>query len=148
MTALWEYAVSEFSHVDVLINNAAILVPGTIEKMSWRHFNLSFQINVASVSAPVRSPDGRVVAAVSVSGPIERLTRAPGPRYAQAVLATAARLGDALADGTPAVDQVHLDGPTCAVRQREQVRGDHAAAEAATDDRDRRSEEHTLNSSH
>ena len=33
MTALWEYAVSEFSHVDVLINNAAILVPGTIEKM-------------------------------------------------------------------------------------------------------------------
>ena len=48
MQSLWEFAVREFSHVDVLINNAAILVPGTIESMSWRHFNLSFQINVAS----------------------------------------------------------------------------------------------------
>ena len=48
MQNLWDYAVSEFKHVDVLINNAAILVPGTIESMSWRHFDLSFMINVAS----------------------------------------------------------------------------------------------------
>lgn len=40
---------------------------------------------VASVSAPVRDPDGEVVAAVSVSGPVERTTRAPGRRYADAV---------------------------------------------------------------
>jgi DNA-binding IclR family transcriptional regulator len=43
---------------------------------------------VASVSAPVR--DGRqVVAAVSVSGPIERTGRDPGRRYAAAVTAAA-----------------------------------------------------------
>jgi len=44
---------------------------------------------VASVSAPVRGPDGEVVAAVSVSGPVERTTREPGHRYAAAVLEAA-----------------------------------------------------------
>jgi DNA-binding IclR family transcriptional regulator len=45
---------------------------------------------VASVSAPVRDAAGNVVAAVSVSGPIERTTRSPGPRYADAVTEAAA----------------------------------------------------------
>ena len=43
---------------------------------------------VASVSAPVHLA-GEVVAAVSVSGPIERTTRQPGHRYAEAVMAAA-----------------------------------------------------------
>jgi DNA-binding IclR family transcriptional regulator len=48
---------------------------------------------VASVSAPVldrRGPGVSVAAAVSVSGPVERTTRAPGTRYG-AVVAAAAR---------------------------------------------------------
>ena len=45
---------------------------------------------VASVSAPVHDAAGRVVAAVSVSGPIERLTKKPGQRYG-ALVAQAAR---------------------------------------------------------
>ena len=44
---------------------------------------------VASVSAPVHGAGGDVVAAVSVSGPIERTTRAPGRRYAEAVVEAA-----------------------------------------------------------
>ena len=40
---------------------------------------------VASVSAPVHDPSGRVMAAVSLSGPIQRLTRKPGQRYGSAV---------------------------------------------------------------
>jgi len=44
---------------------------------------------VASVSAPITGTDGDVVAAVSVSGPIERLTRRPGERYGAAVVAAA-----------------------------------------------------------
>jgi len=51
---------------------------------------------VASVSAPVRDAEGRTVAAVSVSGPIERTTRSPGRRYADAVTAAAAAIGAAL----------------------------------------------------
>ena len=51
---------------------------------------------VASVSAPVRSPGGKIIAAVSVSGPIERLTRQPGRMHAPAVLAAAERLSESL----------------------------------------------------
>ena len=47
---------------------------------------------VASVSAPVRDADGRVLAAVSVSGPVERTTRSPGERYGPAVEAAARRI--------------------------------------------------------
>ena len=47
---------------------------------------------VASVSAPVRGSDGRVVAAVSVSGPIDRTTRRPGQRYGEAVVMAAAAI--------------------------------------------------------
>jgi DNA-binding IclR family transcriptional regulator len=47
------------------------------------------EAGVASVSAPVRDGDGRVVAAASVSGPIERTTRHPGARYGEDVVATA-----------------------------------------------------------
>ncbi len=50
---------------------------------------------VASVSAPVRDPDGAVVAAVSVSGPVERTTRAPGRRYADAVTEAARAVEEA-----------------------------------------------------
>jgi DNA-binding IclR family transcriptional regulator len=46
---------------------------------------------VASVSAPVRH-EGRIVAAVSVSGPIDRTTRTPGKRYADAVVKAARRI--------------------------------------------------------
>jgi DNA-binding IclR family transcriptional regulator len=51
---------------------------------------------VASVSAPVRGPAGRIVAAVSVSGPIERLSRQPGRLHAQIVCAAAAKLSEVL----------------------------------------------------
>ena len=52
---------------------------------------------VASVSAPVRGPNNRVIAAVSISGPIERLGRQPGRLHAAAVVATAARLSEYIA---------------------------------------------------
>jgi DNA-binding IclR family transcriptional regulator len=55
------------------------------------------QPGVASVSAPVVDPSGRVVAAVSVSGPIDRTTRAPGRRYGAAVVEAATRISRSLA---------------------------------------------------
>jgi DNA-binding IclR family transcriptional regulator len=53
------------------------------------------QKGVASVSAPVRAGGGEVVAAVSVSGPIERTTRSPGERYGAQVAEAAAEIGTA-----------------------------------------------------
>jgi DNA-binding IclR family transcriptional regulator len=47
---------------------------------------------LASVSAPVLGRPGGVVAAVSVSGPVERLGRNPGDRFAPLVVAAAERL--------------------------------------------------------
>ncbi|WP_277742023.1 IclR family transcriptional regulator C-terminal domain-containing protein [Streptomyces sp. LX-29] len=46
----------------------------------------------AAVAAPVRDPGGRVVAAVSISGPTTRLTTAPGRRYGGAVVDAAIRI--------------------------------------------------------
>jgi len=51
---------------------------------------------VASVSAPVRDSAGETVAAISVSGPIERTTREPGRLYAGAVRDAADQVSAAL----------------------------------------------------
>ena len=48
---------------------------------------------VASVSAPVVDTAGATVAAVSVSGPVERLTRSPGRRFGAVVVAAAEAIG-------------------------------------------------------
>jgi DNA-binding IclR family transcriptional regulator len=45
----------------------------------------------------VRGPNNRVIAAVSISGPIERLGRQPGRLHAAAVVATATKLSEFLA---------------------------------------------------
>ncbi len=50
---------------------------------------------VASVSAPVRRDD-RVIAAVSVSGPIERMTKRPGVAFGTDVVAAAGEIEAAL----------------------------------------------------
>jgi len=73
----------------VLLERPAVLERGWAESVGER------EAGVASVSAPVLD-GGRVVAAVSVSGPIERLTRTPGKRYARAVMAAARTIERAL----------------------------------------------------
>ncbi len=51
---------------------------------------------VASVSSAVVGPAGAVVAAVSVSGPIERTSRDPASRYGLSVSAAAQAISAAL----------------------------------------------------
>ncbi len=63
-----------------------------VRRRGWAHSVAEREPGVGSVSAPVRGRDGRVVAAVSVSGPLERLTRSPGRLHAEPVLAAAAEL--------------------------------------------------------
>ena len=61
----------------------------TVRRRGWAASVAERESGVASVSAPVFGPDGRVVAAVSVSGPIDRLTRQPGRLHAAHVTAAA-----------------------------------------------------------
>jgi DNA-binding IclR family transcriptional regulator len=68
----------------------------SIRRRGWAQSVGEREPGVASVSAPVRSPSGKVIAAVSVSGPIERLTRQPGRMHAPAVAAAAERLTETL----------------------------------------------------
>jgi DNA-binding IclR family transcriptional regulator len=55
------------------------------------------EAGVASVSAPVLDRGGRVIAAVSLSGPVERLTRSPGTRFGDDVVAAGRAIGSAVA---------------------------------------------------
>ncbi len=67
-----------------------------VRRRGWAQSVGEREPGVASVSAPVRAPSGKVIASVSVSGPMERLTRQPGRMHAPAVMAAAERLSEAL----------------------------------------------------
>jgi DNA-binding IclR family transcriptional regulator len=67
-----------------------------VRRRGWAQSVAEREQGVASVSAPVRGPGNRVVAAVSVSGPLDRLTRQPGRLHAVHVMAAAERLTEAL----------------------------------------------------
>lgn len=68
----------------------------SVRRRGWAQSAAERESGVASVSAPVRGPGGRVIAALSVSGPIDRLGRTPGREFAPAVVAAAASLSDFL----------------------------------------------------
>jgi DNA-binding IclR family transcriptional regulator len=65
-----------------------------VRRRGWAASVAEREAGVASVSAPVRGAGGRVIAAVSVSGPIERLTRSPGRLHAAVV----GRAGDKISE--------------------------------------------------
>ena len=62
-----------------------------VRRRGWAHSLAQREPGVASLSAPVRGPGGEVVAAVSLSGPIDRLAQATRTQVA-ALLDAAARL--------------------------------------------------------
>jgi DNA-binding IclR family transcriptional regulator len=60
-----------------------------VRRRGWAQSAAEREPGVASVSAPVRDAGGSVVAAISVSGPIDRMGRRPGERWATDLLAAA-----------------------------------------------------------
>lgn len=87
-------AWSTDSEIGELLAGAAY-TPRTLAEVRRRGWAQSVgerEPGVASVSAPVRDRSGAVVAAISVSGPIERIGRRPGIALAPRVLAAAAAL--------------------------------------------------------
>jgi DNA-binding IclR family transcriptional regulator len=63
-----------------------------VRRRGWAQSVAERESGVASVSAPVRDGSGQVVAAVSVSGPVDRIGRRPGVRWAADLLAAAEAL--------------------------------------------------------
>ena len=62
-----------------------------VRRRGWAQSVGEREAGVASVSAPVWAA-GRVVAAISISGPIDRLTKQPGRLHGQQVVAAAERV--------------------------------------------------------
>jgi len=72
-----------------------------VRRRGWAQSVAEREPGVASVSAPVRGPGGKVVAAISISGPIERMGRQPGRVHGHVVMAAARRLSEVLSDSGP-----------------------------------------------
>ena len=68
-----------------------------VRRRGWAQSVAEREAGVASVSAPVRDAAGDVIAAVSVSGPVDRIGRRPGVRWAGDLIEASASLTAALA---------------------------------------------------
>jgi DNA-binding IclR family transcriptional regulator len=60
-----------------------------LSRDGWIETSEDREKGVASVSAPIRDADGIVLAALSLSGPLERLTTHPGEVFGARVVAAA-----------------------------------------------------------
>jgi DNA-binding IclR family transcriptional regulator len=78
------------------VGSAGRVLSGETSRAGWIQSVGEREAGVASVSAPVVGANGATVAALSVSGPIERLTRQPGRRFGAAVVAAAGRVSSLL----------------------------------------------------
>jgi DNA-binding IclR family transcriptional regulator len=92
--AAWVDPVAQRAILDEAIFDERTLME--VRRRGWAQSVAEREPGVASVSAPVRDTTGTVVAAVSVSGPVERIGRRPGVRWAVDLLAAAEALHNRL----------------------------------------------------
>lgn len=86
------WIVPDGALLPIEVGSAGRVLSGELGPDGWVESVAEREPGVASVSAPVHDATGSVVAAVSLSGPIDRLGRAPGRRHGTAVVATATHL--------------------------------------------------------
>ncbi|WP_395725095.1 IclR family transcriptional regulator [Nakamurella sp.] len=67
-----------------------------VRRRGWAQSVAEREAGVASVSAPVRAVGGGVIAAVSVSGPVDRIGRQPGAKWADDLIEAAQALTAAM----------------------------------------------------
>lgn len=72
------------------VGSAGKILRGDDVAKGWIESVEEREAGVASVSAPIRDRHGNVIAAIGISGPIERVTRRPGQRYGDQVRRAAA----------------------------------------------------------
>ena len=86
------WIVPEGAVLPMRVGSAGRVLAGELGSAGWVESVEEREPGVASVSAPITDPGGAVVAAISVSGPVERVSRQPGRRFGAAVVATATRI--------------------------------------------------------
>jgi DNA-binding IclR family transcriptional regulator len=86
------WIVPEGALLPLHVGSAGRVLSGELGRDGWVESVEEREPGVASVSAPVADDAGRVRAAVSVSGPVERLSRSPGTRHGADVVAAAAEI--------------------------------------------------------
>lgn len=91
-----QWIVSEGALMPLEVGSAGRVLRGEPAPSGWIATVAEREPGVASVSAPVIGLDGTVVAAVSVSGPIERMSQRPGERFGDAAVDTSRRVAAAL----------------------------------------------------
>ena len=86
------WIVPEGSLLPLDLGSSGRVLLGETPKQGWVESVGEREPGVASVSAPVVDVARVVVAAIAVSGPIERLSRTPGRRFGRAVADAAAQI--------------------------------------------------------
>lgn len=89
LTAWSDEATQRMVLTDAVFGERTLL---EVRRRGWAQSVGERESGVASVSAPVRDATGHVIAAISVSGPIDRMGRRPGARWAADLLAAAESL--------------------------------------------------------
>jgi DNA-binding IclR family transcriptional regulator len=95
------WIVHEGALLPLAVGSAGRVLSGQVGQAGWVESVEERERGVASVSAPVCGDGGRLLAAVSVSGPVERLSRRPGSRYGTAVVAAAGAVEAAASASAP-----------------------------------------------
>lgn len=72
---------AKYGRIDIVVNNAAIFVPGTLETVQERHINLSFSVNVMGVILMMRAayPHLRAAGGGHIINISSGAARFPGP---------------------------------------------------------------------
>lgn len=86
------WIVPEGSLLPLDVGSSGRVLLGETSRQGWIESVGEREPGVASVSAPVRDASGEVAAAISVSGPIERLSRTPGKRFGALVAEAASQI--------------------------------------------------------
>ena len=89
------WIVPEGALLPLAVGSAGRVLSGAVGADGWTESVEEREAGVASVSAPVVGRDGDVLAAVSISGPVERLSREPGRRFGARVVSAAAHIAAA-----------------------------------------------------
>ena len=112
ITAMVERTMETFGRIDILVNNAAILVPGTIRSVQPRHIDLIYRVDLrgqlmcirAAVDPMARSGGGHIINVSSRAGVFpgpgpysEEQTRRTGGAFYAMVKAGLERYSQALA---------------------------------------------------